>query len=301
MVLKRINKIEERTKTMRTYLLLIAISFMMVCHAIAPSDSVHEKDRETLKRQATVARTNGMINGMEAFEEIVIKYHIPKGESENIRRLLTDRETRKFACNFTHKDSARERVLEKMRIDSIYQDSLDIILIPYNKGISGDNISYAMLIGDIMKLDSAQETAVRSLALDISRKYRKNPRLDVWKEEMAFLTSTLNSHQQDVFFSMKNAISASDELRAAWKKVKEAGLAEQTDSAEDCAKAYFYFLERQKIKDIYRHDRSLQRKCLADLGKRKPLLLKLTDGIEREAKMRKDEETQDSVGKDFVW
>ena len=242
-----------------------------------------------------------VMQGIESFEEISMTYNVPEKLRDSLRNVLIRRELRISECNSRYGSDIKERVKAKMNVRQAYQDSIDIILIPYNQGISGDNISYALKAQNVLKLDDNQKECLNACAVGSARKLRKDPRMDTWDEEISTICATLSERQQYVFFSLKNATSVSRELNTAWKKVSDAGYAEQVDSAEDCAKAYMYLLERQKIKDICHGDKNTLRKRLCDLGKRKPLLLRMVDGIEKEERTRKKNENDKQLGKEFIW
>lgn len=238
----------------------------------------------------------------ELMLETHARYVCSPSKDEKLGQYLFQREIRKACYDYIWPDSVRLRSLAKMRIDTQYQDSIDMLLIPeYYNRISGDNISYALHARRAVRMDSTQYDYLMGKALDMAHRLRRNPRLNVWNEEMEILTKTLNKEQLDRFFRDKNARSVTKEMQAGWKRLTDAGLAEQLDSVNDMARAYFYFQERQKIKDLYKYNSTAQRKHLAELNKSMPTMIRMLDGLDKKARIEENERNNKTVGKEFVW
>ena len=238
----------------------------------------------------------------ELMLETHARYVCSPSKDEKLGQYLFQREIRKACYDYIWPDSVRLRSLAKMRIDTQYQDSIDMLLIPeYYNRISGDNISYALHARRAVRMDSTQYDYLMGKALDMAHRLRRNPRLNVWNEEMEILTKTLTKEQLDRFFRDKNARSVTKEMQAGWKRLTDAGLAEQLDSVNDMARAYFYFHERQKIKDLYKYNGTAQRKHLAELNKSMPTMIRMLDGLDKKARIEENERNNKTVGKEFVW
>ena len=238
----------------------------------------------------------------ELMLETHARYVCSPSKDEKLGQYLFQREIRKACYDYIWPDSVRLRSLAKMRIDTQYQDSIDMLLIPeYYNRISGDNISYALHARRAVRMDSTQYDYLMGKALDMAHRLRRNPRLNVWNEEMEILTKTLTKEQLDRFFRDKNARSVTKEMQAGWKRLTDAGLAEQLDSVNDMARAYFYFQERQKIKDLYKYNSTAQRKHLAELNKSMPTMIRMLDGLDKKARIEENERNNKTVGKEFVW
>ena len=238
------------------------------------------------------------LNGEEAFATLCIKYYVPKSKSKELSDLVMLRERRKAAYDYIHEKSPARRARAKLAIDSAFQDSIDVRLIPFNQGISGENISFAMRLMPILNLDEAQRSYIMQKALDIARQLRKNPRKNVWNDEINTLRKTLNAEQLDCFFTHKNAGKATSLMRQTWSKLCEANMAARLDSTRDCAQAYMYYLEQQKINDIYRYYGTSKKKYLAELSKRMPEMVRLYDSLGKRKRM---EARKKEVGKEYVW
>ena len=261
---------------------------------IAPTDeelAVAEKHKKALAERSR-------INGEEAFATLCIEYYVPKSKSEELSDLIMLRERRKAAYDYIYEKSPAKRARAKLAIDSAFQDSIDVPLIPFNHGISGDNISFAMRLMPILNLDEAQRSYIVQKALDIARQMRNNPRRNVWNDEINTLRQTLNAEQLDRFFTHKNAGKATSLMRLTWSKLSKAGVAARLDSARDCAQAYMYYLEQQKINDLYKYYGTSKKKYLAELSKRMPEMVRLYDSL---GKRKRLEARKKEVGKEYVW
>lgn len=282
-------------------LAVLAVVLLCTHTAVAQVSGPPLTRQDSLQHIMEHVKKRGKQNGLEAYEEMSLRYNVPAKQKDGLRNLLITREVQKVLNTLNPQMSLRQKVMAKMMTDSLWQDSIDLMLMPYNRGISGDNISFALRISESLKLDNHQRSAITACAIDIAHKLRSNPRIDVCNHEMQVITSTLDEKQQDMFFSLKNAPLATKDMKKAWSKIEEAEQTEQLDSMLDCAKAYFYYLERQRIRDISHNNRTLQRKLMDELANRKPLLVKMAEGLEREEQRRKNTENMTSVGKEFIW
>ena len=247
---------------------------------------------DELKARAHAARD-------EVFADFCLRYNVPKTSRQKLKQWLTIREERKAICNYLYPDSVIRRVKAKRAIDELYQDSIDIIMIPYNAYISGENLSYALKAVPALALDSAQYEYLRQQALDVAHQLRKNPRQDVWGQEMKVIENTLTIEQLNRFFILKNGALVSQKTRKAWNRLQEAGLTEELDSAAEYPRAFLYYSEQQKIMDLYKKNNNLRKKNLTELSRQMPLAVKMLDALEKQQK--RNETRQQEVSKEYVW
>ena len=102
----------------------------------------------------------------------------------------------------------------------------------------------------------------------------------------------------------KNGEKTTKEVDKGWQRLVDAGLAEQLDSATEIPRAYIYYHERQKIKDIFRYYGTPQKKNLAELDNRKPAMVRMIETLDNETRIieqNKQKEKNKTVGKEFVW
>lgn len=231
-----------------------------------------------------------------------MKYRVLRKDEERLARYIREREIRKCCYDFIFPDSLKRRVANKMSIDEFYADSVNTVLLAAgNPYISGENVTFALHRAKDIELDEASRDTIMKKALDMSRRLRKNPRLDLWDEEMAVLTKTLSSRQIDKFFYARHYHEIAREVNEGWRRLDEAGLTEQLDSAQDIVQARMYYSLRHKITDIYRNNRTARRQNLAELAKQMPQMVKMVDALDKKEKIRKEEENNKTIGKEFVW
>lgn len=278
-------------------IMTIAATMAQAANAQAGIGLTDEERAATEKHKKELAQRS-RLNGEEAFATLCIKYYVPKSKSKELSDLVMLRERRKAAYDYIHEKSPARRASAKLAIDSAFQDSIDVRLIPFNKGISGENISFAMRLMPILNLDEAQSAYIVQKALDIAGQLRKNPRKNVWNDEINALRQSLNAKQLDCFFTHKNAGKVTSLMRQTWSKLCEAGMAARLDSARDCAQAYMYYMEQQKINDIYRYYGTSKKKYLAELSKRMPEMVRLNDSLGKRKRM---EARKKEVGKEYIW
>ena len=229
------------------------------------------------------------------------RYIVPASKTNKLAYFIKERERRKACYDYIYKRAIKKRVLCKMEIDSVYRDSINSILIPVRGNrISGDNISLVLQLSPIIKLDKDQFRYLLDKAIAMARSLSVDPRKNIWNEEMDLIRNVLSSEQLDCFFRNKNAESLTKEIDEGWRKIVNAGYREEIDSVTEFPKAYAYYSERRKIKDLFRYHSSSQRKHLAELDKQKPLFVKMIESIDRaEREMNRNREK--NVGKEFVW
>lgn len=256
-----------------------------------------EEEKAAYTANAPEAVIRAGFNDEDALAELRMKYIVPQKDVARLRNLVRRRECRKIAYDYIYPSSPEQRVKEKLAIDSVFQDSIDAILIP-NNAISGENISYAVKAAPALKLDAAQSEYILNHAIDIARRLRKSPRLNVWNEEFDVLRKTLTEKQLETMMMLKNGSKVTRRVRASWSRLNEAGLTADLDSARECAKTYMYYLKEQNIKDIYKYYGTSQKKHLAELAKQQPKIVVLCNALDKKKRVA---DRPKNVGKDMVW
>lgn len=234
------------------------------------------------------------IESEEAYLEYCMKYTVPKFESSQLQQLLWNREVaKKRAYKFA--ENTMERVKAKMKVDSIYQDSINQILIPYNN-ISGENLSFALLLSKKGFCSKKQVNKLQEKALDMARRLSKNPGQNIWNEEIEYLQGILTKKQQQGLFELKNLEKINYDLKSAWEKLMDANLEAELDSTTDYPQAYKYFVKLNMINDIYKYNENLRIKNLEELRKHQPYVIRLLEGVENKKRVEIK-----NVGSEFVW
>ena len=225
--------------------------------------------------------------------------------SENIPWLeyyMLNRELWKAKCDSLYPDDLRLRMKYKLYIDRLYRDSVNTCIIPsLTNKVSGENVSKALYWEKALLLDSAQHDTIMEHALEMARRLHKDPRTNVWEDDIKTIVTVLDEKQQKRYFRFKNARVVTKDMDKAWQRICEAGLAEQLDSAVAMNQAFTYYHELYRIKDIYRNHGQQRRRYIAELDKHKPQMLKMLDGLDKQARMDEEEKKSPVVGKEFVW
>ena len=239
----------------------------------------------------------GEQNGGKAYAILKANFRFMKSDSLRLKELLTAREIKKCLLELTSLSSA-EKVMHRYEIHRAYMDSIYPILIPYN-AISGENISFALLIAEKEHYDNAQKEYLMNKALDMAHRLEDEPGLNLWDEEMDILKNTLTKEQLRRLFSIKHVRAAQKKLDAIWNKLSSEQLTTTLDSAKEWNRAYQYINEKMYINALYRHHTTERRNHLNELRKTRPLLIKMSDAYER--KGRTDSARVKSADFEYVW
>lgn len=234
------------------------------------------------------------VAGEECFLEYCIKYTVPNSVAPQLKKLLLHREADKIRASETS-SSILERVKSKMAIDSVYQDSINLLLIPYNS-ISGENLAYALRLSNTGFCTKKQTQKLQDKALVFARSLARNPGINIWNEEMDFLQKVFKKKQLEVFFELKNLELINNDLRTAWNKLQVANLDIELDSVVDCSQAYVYYVKKNMIENLYKYQNELRVNNLDELRKHRPYMLRLLEGLESKKRMNGV-----SVSSEFIW
>ena len=264
---------------------------------------IPSEEYEVASRHAEELSVRVRISSEDAYANYCREYRVPKSKRGSMLGVIRNRELRKAVYDYIYPDSPGQRVAAKWEIDSVYRDSVNAILIPYNPSLSGENISRVLYLSDACGIDSAQYFYLMSRALDMSRRIRRNPRMNVWNDEINILRKTLTSDQLDKYFAHKNGVRIGRRIRETWQRLETAGMTAELDSARECTQAYLYYFEEFKIKDLYRYYGTSQKKYLTNLGRRMPKMVLMADALSKKerAARRLERERKKGIGKEIDW
>lgn len=245
---------------------------------------VCEANIEALAFRCTIA-------GQDAFMELQQKYYVPEKDARYLQDLMTEREVRKATYDYICKVSW-ERIQNKKRIDSLYQDSIDVRLMPENSSIAGENISLALRFSGRMGVDATGYGRIMALGLDVAKHLRRDAHYRYDMEVMDSLRNILTKEQLVRILRSKNMQKAIDRGVAAWNEVVVAGLIEGEDSTTCCDDAIEYYLQELVLSDMFvGHDKVLGNN-LADLWKRQPLIVRMNGSMKRKQEITRRKEEQ---------
>jgi hypothetical protein len=187
----------------------------------------------------------------------------------------------------------------KERIDSIYQDSINVLLIPTNLNISGSLISLAIGMSDHFKMDSLKYQSLMNKALEFARQRKLNPCCNFAKEEMDFLKETLDKEQVERVININNIDEARFRAINVWNVLSDKGLLEYTDSIEQVSRAFSFFRRELFIYDYYTEQPELIENNLRDLNMRKPQIIRMYEGLLSKESVK--QRHQKKIGVEFAW
>lgn len=95
-----------------------------------PGIGLTDEERAATEKHKKELARRSRLNGEEAFATLCIKYYVPKSKSKELSDLVMLRERRKAAYDYIYEKSPARRASAKLAIDSAFQDSIDVRLIP---------------------------------------------------------------------------------------------------------------------------------------------------------------------------
>lgn len=286
---------------MKQNLLVTAIGlfFSLISHASifewTPEEArIYEENTEALSFRCR-------ISAEDAFHELRQVYYLPKEDEAFVYLLMLEREKRKATYDYISK-TPWDRVASKKQLDDLYQDSIDVRLIPHNNNVAGANISIALRLASKLEVSMENYANILHLGLNVTKHLRKDPNYKYDVEVMDSLRNFLSKEQLYRVLSSKHAVACVNKSVATWKELQKAGMIENEDSALCCDQAIDYYMMECIVNEMYvGHEKHL-RKNLSDLWKRQPLIVRMIGAVKKkEALVKKKEEDNDNDHNEMVW
>lgn len=234
----------------------------------------------------------------DVYVTFVGKYKCEKSMKKRIHDLCFERERRKYLYNYMD-ISVPMRIHYKAAIDSIYQDSINRLLIPTNHMISGQLISLVLGIPDILGVDSSKYQQLMDMALEFARRKASDPCAYLAKDEIEVLKNILSRKQVERAINIKNYEISKKRAENAWQELSKAGIVNATDSIQSISKAITYYRKEMLILDYFVDDRELIDNNLRDLYMQKPKIINMYEGLLQKAIIEKKH--HEKVGEEFAW
>lgn len=283
---------------MRKLLSMLLLAIVCVSHVYAQKLTCTKEEANVIQLYGKEMSHQVNIASEDALAEMQLKYLYNRNDLEHLRRLFEEREQRKAAHNYLERNPM-ERVVEKQRIDSLYQDSINALLIPYNSNISGEIISLSLRMSDALRLSKKEHHRLMEKALDFARRLRKNPYTNFKKEEMDVLKKNLSAKQLETVIDEKNGMQAQVKAQRAWNALEEAGVAYELDSLPNVSRARLYYLIEMRYWDMYVEQNEVRDRNLQDLYRSKPKIIKMYEALDEKKRIK--EKKEKSVGVEFSW
>lgn len=286
---------------MKIKLLLTLILMQAACSVFSQSTEWQKKERAAIEQHGSVFLPFAVIAGEDALENLKMKYRIAPEQLPALYRMLIKRETRKLAHNYIETDS-RNRAIAKANIDSVYQDSVNAILIPLNLNISGTCISMTLRFAEKIRLSEKKRKKLLDRALDYARRLRRNPYENFAREEMTVLNKYLTRNQLNYVLDEKNKVEASVKAQRAWNELDMAGETQELDSMQQVIRANMYYSLEMRFRDLYVGESELLERNLSDLYVSKPKIIKMYEALEDRKRMKvRNTEKGKKVSSAFSW
>ena len=283
---------------MRKLLSMLLLAIVCVSHVYAQKLTCTKEEANVIQLYGKEMSHQVNIASEDALAEMQLKYLYNRNDLEHLRRLFEEREQRKAAHNYLERNPM-ERVVEKQRIDSLYQDSINALLIPYNSNISGEIISLSLRMSDALRLSKKEHRRLMEKALDFARRLRKNPYTNFKKEEMDVLKKNLSAKQLETVIDEKNGMQAQVKAQRAWNALEEAGVAYELDSLPNVSRARLYYLIELRYWDMYVEQNEVRDRNLQDLYRSKPKIIKMYEALDEKKRIK--EKKEKSVGVESSW
>ena len=278
---------------MKRKLLVTAMGFLTLT-------SVHASDFKWTEDELRIYEENSeamffrcKIAAQDAFQEMRQIYYLPQNDETFDYKLMLERETRKATYDYIC-DTPWDRVANKKRLDDLYQDSIDVRLLPHNDNLAGANVSIALRFADKMGVTPENYSKIISLGLSVAKHLRKDPRYNYDVEVMDSLRNFLSNEQLVRILRSKNAVQAVNKGIATWNEIKVAGLIENEDSASCCNNAIEYYLQESTINEMFVGHEKILKKNLSDLWKKQPLIVRMNGSIKKKEELAKKKEENDT-------
>ena len=283
-------------------LLIIVCGILSSRCVFAQSLSFTKEEKNVIKKRNGALGQSTQIVCEDALASIRIKYRVASKDKEHLAKLIYDRECRKLAHNYIENNPI-QRMKEKMRIDSLFQDSIDALLIPYNHDISGKCISMALQFSDNLKLNSKKRKFLMDKALSFARRKRQNPTAMFAKEEMDALKKTLSRNQIEYVLNEKNRLAASVSACQIWNDLEKTKLTVELDSANQMYLLNKFFLLDMMYHDYYVGDDETMRNNLEELYKHRPDGIRMHEALNTRKRVNAEakEEKKKRVSNTYAW
>ncbi len=289
-----------KTNSMRKKLFITALTFMVTSGCFAGIFPFSEQEEWIYAENAEALNFRGNAVGSDALEELVQKYCVLTSDAGFLKKLFVEREIRKATYDYMDY-KPWDKMLCKQRIDSLYQDSINARLIPYNPSVAGEVITMAVRLSKSVGASPETKGRIVALGLDVARRKRLNPNYFYDKEIMDSLRTFLKKDQLVRILVTKNSDAAKQKAVRSWENAVREGLVVDEDSVDAIDKARDYYTSEGVINDLYVGHESARMKNLSALWKRQPLLVRMDGAIQRKADLKNRKEEESKTDNNLEW
>lgn len=209
---------------------------------------------------------------------ILARYRFDKNNFYELQSYCHDKELKKYVHNYIETNPAL-RIVAKESIDSIYSDSINKLLIPYNPELTGHTISLTLRLAKALKLKDLESDFLMAKALDFSRRIRHDPTASFAREEMDALGKVLKRKEIENVINEKNNTVCEQKALRVWNILEENDLSNLLDSIVDVRFAQRYYKHEMFIQEYFVDQDDVLARNLAELYKAKPEIIKMYESI----------------------
>lgn len=235
----------------------------------------------------------------DAFQEMRQIYYLPSEDETFVYQLMLERETRKATYDYIC-DTPWERVENKKRIDDLYQDSIDVRLLPHNDNMVGETVCISLRFAPKIGVSAENYDKIMQLGLKVCKHLRKDPRYNYDVEVMDSLRNYMTKNQLYEVLASKYALECINKGVTAWNYLKNAGMIENEDSALCCSQAIDYYIMESVINEMFNGHEKQLKKNLSDLWKKQPLIVRMDGAVKKKDALVKKKEEEDS-NNEMAW
>ena len=234
----------------------------------------------------------------DEFVSLHKSYLMTSEQEAKIHEYCYNKEREKYLLNYMPV-SVGQRLEEKNCIDSLYRDSINSVLIPFNPHITGQTIGTVFRNAPYIHLTDEKYQTLMQQALGFARKLYRNPCAYIAREEMDVLRKELTHEQLENIINWKNSKEARAKAVYLWQNVCDSEDISRADSTDQTNRAYLYYLKEMYIRDYYVGEKELIDNNLNDLYARKPKVVRIYEakGMQKLVEKRH----QERVGSEFAW
>ncbi|MCR4770646.1 MAG: hypothetical protein K5874_10635 [Bacteroidaceae bacterium] len=285
---------------MKKRFLMISALVLYVSSAFSQVIPFTEEEMNVAKEHPSELSLLAHVSAADAFSELQVKYGVWHEYRDYLSRLCEEREFRKHIYDFIEKDPVK-RFKKKQEIDYLYQDSIDVRMLPFTDKLAGECIQRSLYIFYIHKqTDSIQYRNIMDTGLSIAKKLREDPRFNYDAIVMDCLKKNLTKTQLNAVLTLKNMPMAKKKTNDLWQKLQTEGLTEKLDSAEERGNVIAYFIHEMNIHDMYGDNEKLLKNNLSELWKQQPLSVRLYESS-RQKELLANKKKEKTINSNLLW
>lgn len=190
------------------------------------------------------------VEGYNALNAILTTYMFSSQDRKRIAQYIKLRELRKATYRFIDPVDTSRRRASCNRIDAIFQDSIDALLIKRND-VSGKNITKVIRSAGFQRLGDSARYALMHHAIKLCQYRRENSATDLHRQEIAILRQFLSERNLEHLVGTGYQEQSDMQAREIWHRLKMAHCTARYDSTLECGQISNYLQKKAAVKSVY--------------------------------------------------